>query len=182
MKKDIPITSVLGLTQSELAMILNVSRPLVTLYEQGKRDLPLPAQQLLAKMLAHMKSAQATTKTTVPQNQYLQHVEKLSRENEFQRLSTQRKIAALEKKRIKAERLSHLALFFESETKPESHNENTADNLMPATKNNTFQQVLKRSVGNSPDGNTFELMKLKVKLGILESERDYLMTLQKKSV
>ena len=51
MKKEHPIRSLLGLKQEDIAMFLGLSRARWGMYEIGKRDLPLPAKQMLAEML-----------------------------------------------------------------------------------------------------------------------------------
>lgn len=100
--KDQSYTSLLGVTHIELAMLLGVSRPLVTLFELGQRDLPAPAKQKLADMLLHLQSAEATAKRTKPspaQNEADKaHLSRLLKENEYQRVLTAKKINALNKK------------------------------------------------------------------------------------
>ncbi len=53
MKKDHAISTYLGITQLELAMLLGVSRSQFSMFELGKRDLPLHAMQLLGET-AHL--------------------------------------------------------------------------------------------------------------------------------
>lgn len=100
--KDQSYTSLLGVTHIELAMLLGVSRPLVTLFELGQRDLPAPAKQKLADLLLHLQSAEATAKRTKPsptQNQAAKaHLGRMLKENEYQRVLTAKKIEALHKK------------------------------------------------------------------------------------
>lgn len=57
MKKENPIRHLLGVTQLEAAMLLGITRSQWSMFESGKRDLPLPAQQLLADMLSFVQSA-----------------------------------------------------------------------------------------------------------------------------
>ena len=47
------ISASLGLKQQELAQLLQVSRSQLSLYELGKRSLPLPAIEKLSTLLTH---------------------------------------------------------------------------------------------------------------------------------
>ncbi len=112
MKKETSISALLSVTQQDMAMLLNVSRSLWSLYELGKRDLPLPVQQRLAEMLTHLQSAEKTSKTTNAAAQpTASQLERLLRENEFQRERLARKIATTQKKQLAHERLLQLSAF-----------------------------------------------------------------------
>lgn len=112
MKKEIPIRTLLGITQEDISMLLGVSRGQWSMFELGKRDLPIPAKLLLAEMLQHMKSAEAQPKkTNTPPQATPQQLESLLRENEYQRLRLSRKIAEATKKQQTQERLLQLAAF-----------------------------------------------------------------------
>ncbi|WP_293894991.1 helix-turn-helix transcriptional regulator [Flavobacterium sp.] len=54
-KTTITITSLLGLTHKQMALLLQVSRSQWSMYESGKRHLPLKARQLLAEMIGFLK-------------------------------------------------------------------------------------------------------------------------------
>lgn len=56
------ISALLGLTQEELASILGVSRGLLSMYEIGKRNLPLEAKNKLSVLLQKQKELQANEK------------------------------------------------------------------------------------------------------------------------
>jgi len=116
MKKDHAISTYLGITQHELAMLLGVSRSQCAMFEIGKRDLPLTAKQLLAEMLAYVQSIDDTAKPTNPVqlNTTRQRIERLIVENEYQQLLTARKIAAATKKHETQQRLLKLAAFLDA--------------------------------------------------------------------
>lgn len=101
MKKQHPIRTLLSLKQEEIAMLLGISRARWGMYEIGKRDLPLSAKQLLAEMLIYEKESNPIAKpTSDKQQQERQHqeLERLLRNNEYQQLLLERKMAATQKK------------------------------------------------------------------------------------
>jgi transcriptional regulator with XRE-family HTH domain len=51
MQKGKTVSKLLGLKQEELAMLLNISKGQLAMFETGKRDLPIAAMQQLAPML-----------------------------------------------------------------------------------------------------------------------------------
>jgi transcriptional regulator with XRE-family HTH domain len=109
MKNENSICSLLGITQNELAMLLGVSRSQCAMFETGQRDLPLHAKQLLSGILTHMQSYDATAKNnTAPQKITRDQLERLVRENEYQQLLLERKIASIAKKQEAQGRLLHL--------------------------------------------------------------------------
>ena len=115
------MTSLLGATQHDIAMLLGISRSQWAMYETGKRDLPLHATQLLAEMLAHLQSPERKTASdpVIQRQQAAQrkHLEQLLRENEFQQLLIARKIDAAAKKHEAGVRLLQLANFVEQRHK-----------------------------------------------------------------
>jgi len=116
MRKESTIGKLLGMSQQDMAMLLGVSRGQWSMYESGKRDLPLHANQLLADMLTHVRTAE-----TISENRYQsnalqlkglqQSLEHLLRENEYQQLLLDRKIAAARKKQTAQMRIAQLAHF-----------------------------------------------------------------------
>jgi transcriptional regulator with XRE-family HTH domain len=116
MKREQTVTSLLGVTQLDAAMLLGVSRSLWSMYELGKRDLPLRATQLLADMLTYIQSQDVATKSANLSNPEakLQQVERLLRDNEYQQLRIARALATATKKQEALARLSLLADFLKS--------------------------------------------------------------------
>ena len=116
MKKENTIRTILGVTQQELAMLLGVSRSQCAMFELGKRDLPLPAKQLLAEMLSYIQSPEVTAKSiqfALPQATP-QQLERFLRENQYQQLLAARKIATATKKLQAQARLLQLTAFLSS--------------------------------------------------------------------
>ncbi len=111
MKNQTAISSLLGLTQHETAMLLGVSRSLLSLYELGKRDLPLRATLLLAEILQHVNTPQAKP---VAFRANPEHLGQLLRENEFQRLRLERKMAKAARKLLAQQRRLRLAEFLDA--------------------------------------------------------------------
>ncbi len=116
MKKDYAISTYLGMTQQELAMLLGVSRSQFSMFELGKRDLPLPAKQLLGELLTYIQSPEVAAKSALPDapKATLPQLERLQRENQYQQLLTERKIAEATKKLQAQERLLQLSAFLSS--------------------------------------------------------------------
>jgi transcriptional regulator with XRE-family HTH domain len=110
MDKPGTIRELLGLTQQELALVLNLSRTQVAKYELGTRDLPIASKYLLAELLQLVQSPELVAKNLPPllQEDYKkkeQLLERLLKENDYQLELMARKINATEKRvtaRIKA--------------------------------------------------------------------------------
>ncbi|RZJ67479.1 MAG: XRE family transcriptional regulator [Flavobacterium sp.] len=106
----------LGLTQFELAALLNISRPVLALYETGKRSLPVSAHQKMSELLAHAQSAKTDVKAESGKDEralLVKHIERLVLENDYQRMTVSRKIADTEQKKAKAMRREQLSGFVE---------------------------------------------------------------------
>jgi len=121
MKNKLPLRNLVGLTQQEMATLLQVSRTQWSMFEIGRRDLPVAAKHLLAEILTHVQSNTVTTKNA-PQQQSLQSLERLLDENARQQYLLVRAMAKAEKKRATQEQLSKLAAFLNAR-KPDSGKE-----------------------------------------------------------
>lgn len=102
MKKTNSFRTLLGITQNDIAQLLQVTRSQWAMFELGKRDLPLAAKVLLAEVLGYLKNTETEAKE-LPQLVPLQankktRLEELLRENEYQRLAIARKLKAMQKK------------------------------------------------------------------------------------
>lgn len=110
MKKDNAIRDLLGVSQEDLALLLNVTRSQLAMYESGKRDLPVAAKVKLATMLKLLQ--ESASQKTVPEP-HVKKQEQLS-ENWIKELVTINKIRqmALEKKikRIEKKYASNLTI------------------------------------------------------------------------
>ena len=93
------ISASLGLKQQELAQLLQVSRSQLSLYELGKRSLPLPAMEKLATLLTHSQkeAVNSESKNNIRVEDQI-FLKKLVLKNNHQQLLVERKIIALEKK------------------------------------------------------------------------------------
>ena len=93
------ISTSLGFKQQELAQLLQVSRSQLSLYELGKRSLPVHAMEKLAVMLALAQKGKAKSKVKKNISVKEQNIlKKLLLKNNHQQLLVERKIKALEKK------------------------------------------------------------------------------------
>ena len=93
------VSAILGISQENLANLLQVSRSQIAMYELGKRSLPVPAMEKLATMLTLLQDK--STKREVKKNNAVEEqnlLKKLLLKNSHQQLLVERKIKALEKK------------------------------------------------------------------------------------
>lgn len=116
MKTSTPISSQLGLTQSQLAEILGVSRSLISLFELGRRSLPAKALSQLGLMLEHVQAAPLEKKgvNVDVANAVVRIIDRMLLENEFKRELLYRKMAAMDRKLDQAQRFTSLSSLFES--------------------------------------------------------------------
>lgn len=154
MKKHSSLRLSLGVKQHEIAMLLNVSRSQWSMFESGKRNLPLHATQKLAELLSQAKPDEKQNKKSTNDNlQYQKIIENMLLENEYQTAITNKKITALEKKIDTAQRRS---ILIETLT---NTNKNQQRLLAPKT--------AKYSQHDFP----LELLKLTLKLELLIHEK-----------
>ena len=93
------ISTSLGLKQQELAQLLQVSRSQLSLYELGKRCLPIHAMEKLTIMLALAQKGKVKSEMKKSISNEEQNVlKKILLKNNHQQLIVERKIKALEKK------------------------------------------------------------------------------------
>ena len=93
------ISTSLGFKQQELAQLLQVSRSQLSLYELGKRSLPVHAMEKLTIMLtlAQKGKVKSEMKKSIS-NEEQNVLKKILLKNNHQQLIVERKIKALEKK------------------------------------------------------------------------------------
>ena len=93
------ISTSLGFKQQELAQLLQVSRSQLSLYELGKRSLPIHAMEKLTIMLALAQKGKVKSEMKKSISNEEQNVlKKILLKNNHQQLIVERKIKALEKK------------------------------------------------------------------------------------
>ena len=92
--KNTTIRSILGISQEELAQLLQIPRAQVSMFECGKRDLPREAKIALAPMLAHVTKTNLKfqPQADAPDPKKQESLAQLLQENELQRLSNARKL------------------------------------------------------------------------------------------
>lgn len=119
MKNDHQISAILGLTHEELALLLKVSRPLISLYERGQRSLPLHATQLLTEMLAHVQSKKEVIapKSAKQLQEQQADLERMRADNEYERRQNERQLNAIAKKDLRRERLALIVDHLETKAK-----------------------------------------------------------------
>ena len=110
-------SKVLGLKQSEMAMLLGVTISQYAMFEIGQRSLPTNASVLLSEMLAHVHQEHAASKSTAlrqkQQSAISLAIEKMLRENQYRQLLTTKKIELAQKKQEAELRRLRLAGFFD---------------------------------------------------------------------
>lgn len=101
MRKKSSISTLLGIRQQDIATLLGVTRSQWAMFDTGKRDLPLSAQQLLADMLVYINTSEAAAKSRSQDERHdaeRKQLEYLLRENEYRQMQTTRKITIATKK------------------------------------------------------------------------------------
>ena len=164
MKRSQSITELLGFTQAELALVLNVSRSQFSKYELGTRDLPLAAKQLLAELLQHVLVHNEIAKTP-PQIVHQQtkkqlQLQRLLKENEYQLLVTARKIAFIEKKYNNKVRALQVIAFLSSHS---SYKGETRGIVLKTISSKASKALEKEGLG--------VLIKYQIKQEVLELEK-----------
>jgi transcriptional regulator with XRE-family HTH domain len=102
MRKGEPICKELGLKQEELAVLLNISKGQLAMFETGKRDLPIAAMQQLAPMLQFVQeeslksgSAEVLKFQTAQKKKVLAH---LLKDNKYKQKLLEKKLEIAENK------------------------------------------------------------------------------------
>ncbi len=118
MKNEQSIRSLLGMNQSDMALLLGVSRSHYSMFEIGKRSLPIKASNLLAQIIAHMQKPEsrkelgrANSQIETEKNLQLQQ---LLHENKYQQALAAKKMAALNRKIQKQANITKLLDFLKS--------------------------------------------------------------------
>lgn len=102
MKNITTISSLLGLTQKQMALLLQVNPSQYSMYESGKRHLPLKSRQLLAEMVGFLKfedkGAKMRELMLEQEEAKRAQLEKELRRNEFELYEINKKIEVAEVK------------------------------------------------------------------------------------
>lgn len=159
MKHKKSLKETLGIPQEELAALLGVNRSQLSMYESGKRELPLTAMIELTSMLTYMEKSKRNDKLfkEYQENEKqltLKQLEKELQETVYLQLLLEKRMNVMQK--IRNENLNALQLLDYLETKiPEKNNI-----LHQHIKNKALLQLKKNS--------DYQLERLGIKKMILE--------------
>ncbi len=161
------ISSLLGFTHLQMAMLLRVTRSQWSMYESGKRNLPLRALQILAEMFGFLKfegKGDTVIKIIAEQEEAAKmRLERDLKENEFQLMLIKRQIEKLE--RIYNKNLTVIRVTDYLSTQPRTQAEVPPELLM------AFASDASRTLRKS---GLAQLTALQVKLEVLEAEKTIL--------
>jgi transcriptional regulator with XRE-family HTH domain len=123
MKSTTTIRSVLGLSQEEISILLGITRTQWSMYEIGKRDIPLAAKQQLATLLTSVKKKKSVSKEslTIAEAEKKKDKEWLKKEyitQQHKQLLLERKINVM--KNIRSECFAALEVAIHLESEPEN--------------------------------------------------------------
>lgn len=123
MKKVENIRSILGITQENLALLLEVTRSQLSLYEIGKRNIPIAAKKQLTEMLAYMQdeNSKLTTISNLMKTQELARTNTLKQmlqDNHYKKLLLEKKIKILEEKQAFNFNTIHLMRYLDNTKNP----------------------------------------------------------------
>lgn len=114
-KKQETFTSLLGIDQHSLAILLGINRSQLSMFESGKRKIPLEAKRLLAEMIGFLKFDQAGARLLQPlEDQALytmQYLEKSITDNHYQLYEITQKIARVQEKYIRNTKAVQLSAY-----------------------------------------------------------------------
>lgn len=161
-KNNETIRNLLGLSQNDLATLLNVSRSQIAMYESGKRNLPIKAKEKLTEILLKFNNETPeikNDKASVISKQYL--FQKAILKNNYQQLSTERKIKKIEKKLKMLEYSKKVAVIL-------------IKNEMEKKESNIIKHLISKSDNNIIEKHRTELLELEIKKEVLKYEEKIL--------
>lgn len=158
----------LGVTQEKLALLLKVTRSQLSMYELGKRDLPVSAKKQLTELLLYVKEQSATKKETtklMKEEVLLKKsiVEELLHTNVLQQIKVERALERFEKKLQAGQASLNLIDFLEKKT---AKKEKQTDLLLESMKTKSFKVV--------DQSNLAVVTKLQIQKEVLEAEKKVL--------
>lgn len=163
MKKENPYRKLLGLSQQDMAMLLGITRARWSMFEIGKRDLPIKAKTLLADMLAHLEAAEtkgtSSSQSKQQQSEKKELLEKLKKENKYQQLKTARKVTTVTKKHDARLKIESLTAFFHSKS-----------NAKHGVSGEFWNMIARKANQKTDQGIGEELFRLQLQLEVLRQE------------
>jgi transcriptional regulator with XRE-family HTH domain len=164
MKKIAKIRDQFGLTQSDLALLLRVTRSQLSMYELGKRDLPVAAKEQLVQMLGYVQKnpLRVTTNKALLKEQEEQKrkvLHDLIVVNKHRQLLLDKKINVLERKQHDNLKSLQLVGFLEEHAANGSFADNHIAKIFEMKANS---EIAKRSLTT--------LIKLRLKKEVLAAE------------
>lgn len=170
MKPKEKIRSLLGITQIEMAMLLKISRAQWSMYESGKRNLPLPAQLMMAKMLAYMQNlntgdAEKAGDAAQLKTEAKSVLEKLLDKNTNRLYTNERKLVKMEGSNEMNNKALKFTVFLAE--MPE---------LQSGWSAGIYKSIEHRVLRGMQPKNLSKLVKLRMKLKVLQSENAILKT------
>ena len=168
MRKGKSICKELGIKQEELAMLLNISKGQLAMFETGKRDLPIAAMQQLAPMLQFvqeesLKSGSAEVmKFQTAQKQKV--LAQLLKENQYKQKLLERKLEIAEHKYQTNKTAMQLMRFLEKEATKKGDSPNG------------LVKVIERRAAKELEQNSWEVVvKLQIQKEVLVAEEKMLL-------
>lgn len=166
MKSKQSLKSILGVSQEELSALLGVSRGQLSMYESGKRDLPLPAMLKLANMLAHMENRKTNSVVLdrIAKKERVAAHKQLEKEMNtiaYQKEQLGLKINVMEKLRQQSLAAIELAEFLKADSKNEDNS-------------TLVSQIENRAVKLLEKNSDFRLMQLQLKHQGLEQQLQWI--------
>lgn len=169
MKKNQTISTLLGVSQFEMAALLKITRGQWSMYESGKRSLPLAAREQMNKFLTHVqdansKKAKNELVSSQQRNNTKQELDALLRDNENQQLTVERKIAGVLKKQAEAVAALQLVDFLATQ----DHKEDYYPGLL--------QLIERKAKRKTEENNEAVLITHQIKQALLQHEAELLKT------
>ena len=159
------ISNLLGIPQRILALLLNVKRSQLAMYEWGKRPLNAEAKNKMAELVEVVQNKEYTTiaqsLTAEEMTEYHEELQKLLDENDYQQQGLSRKIEDLEKKCLNRAKMLQLLPHLEAKG-------NTA------TEEEILGMKLLKRASNSRKKYVYEMLEHQMQLKFLQAQAQVL--------
>ena len=124
MKDTTTIKNILVLSQEEMAMLLGITQSQWSMYKSGKRDIPLPAKQQLAVLLANTQQSKSVSQESkkIVEKEQKSEKEWLKRkynDTHYKQQYLERKIIAMENSRVACFAALEVVHYLESQSENE---------------------------------------------------------------